>query len=125
MEMKTLTLSLKKKWFDKIKSGEKLEEYREIKPHYIRQFIKFEPLKNDLIRDYNFHNGFDEGEIKGIEDELLNLKYDVLDFSLAYPSRAETDKWLTFKNPKIRIGTGLPEWGAEPGKLYFVISWEE
>lgn len=122
--MKTLTLSLKKKWFDMIKSGEKKEEYREIKPHYIRQFIKFEPLKIDLIRDYKCHIGFDEGEINGIEDELLNLKYDVLDFSLAYPSRAETDKWLTFKNPKIRIGTGRTEWGAVMGKQYFVITWE-
>lgn len=120
----TLTLSLKREWFDLIKSGVKREEYREIKPHYIRQFIKFEPLKDDLIRDYNFHKGFDEGEINGITGELLNLKYDVLDFSLAYPSREEKDKWLTFKNPKIRIGTGNPEWGAEPDKLYFVITWE-
>lgn len=28
------------------------------------------------------------------------------------------------ENQKIRIGTGRPEWGAEPGKQYFVISWE-
>ena len=123
--MKTLTLSLKKQWFDMIKAGIKKEEYREIKPHYIRQFIKFVTLKNDLIIDYNFHRGFDEGEINGMESELLNLKYDVLEFSLAYPSRAEKDKWLTFKNPRIRIGRGKPEWGAEPGKMYFVISWEE
>ena len=123
--MKTLTLSLKRKWFDMIKAGIKKEEYREIKPHYIRQFIKFETLKNDLIRDYNFHRGFDEGEINGMESELLHLKYDVLEFSLAYPSRAEKDKWLTFKNTKIRIGTGRTEWGAEPNKLYFVITLEE
>lgn len=84
--MKTLTLSLKKPWFNIIKSGEKKEEYREIKPHYIRQFIKLESLKYDLIRDYNFHKGFDEGEINGIEIDLLNLKYEVLYFSLAYPS---------------------------------------
>lgn len=120
----TLTLSLKRKWFDMIKAGTKKEEYREIKPHYIRQFIKFEPLKNDLIRDYNFHKGFDEGEINGIESELLNLKYDEIEFSLAYPSRAKKDKWLTFKNPKVRIGTGCSEWGAELGKMYFVITWE-
>ena len=30
----------------------------------------------------------------------------------------------TFKNPSIRIGRGKPEWGAEPGKQYFVITWE-
>ena len=122
---KTLILPLKKKWFDLIKAGVKKEEYREIKPHYIRQFIKFEPLKNDLIRDYNFYRGFDEGEINGIESELLHLKYDVLEFSLAYPSRAEKEKWLTFKNPKIRIGEGRPECGAEHGKTYFVITWDE
>ena len=122
---KMLILPLKKKWFDLIKAGVKKEEYREIKPHYIRQFIKFEPLKNDLIRDYNFYRGFDEGEINGIESELLHLKYDVLEFYLAYPSRAEKYKWLTFKNPKIRIGEGRPEWGAEHGKTYFVITWDE
>ena len=122
--MKTLTLSLKRKWFDMIKLGEKKEEYREIKPHYIRQFIKFEPLKYDLIRDYNLYKCYDEGEINGIESELLNLKYDVLYFTLGYPSRAEKDKWITFKNPKIRIGTGRTEWGAEYGKQYFVITWE-
>lgn len=122
--MKTLTLPLKKQWFDLIKSGEKKEEYREIKPYYIRQFIKFEPLKNDLIRDYNFHISFDEGEINGIEGELLNLKYDVLEFSLGYPKADDTERRLEFKNPKIRIGQGKPEWGAEYGKQYFVITWE-
>ena len=29
-----LTLPIKKKWFDMIKSGEKKEEYRDIKPYY-------------------------------------------------------------------------------------------
>ena len=37
--MKTLTLSLKKKWFDMIMSGEKKEEYRDIKPHYIARLF--------------------------------------------------------------------------------------
>ena len=47
--MKTLTLSLKKQWFDLIKAGIKKEEYREIKPHYIRQFIKFAPKSMEKI----------------------------------------------------------------------------
>ena len=37
--------------------------------------------------------------------------------------RADSPK-ITLKNPKIRIGTGRTEWGAEPGKQYFVITWE-
>jgi hypothetical protein len=35
--MKTLDLVLKAKWFDMIESGEKKEEYREIKPFWIRR----------------------------------------------------------------------------------------
>ena len=105
--MKTLTLSLKKQWFDMIKSGEKKEEYREIKPHYEKRFL--EPISSRL-----FING-DTG-VK---------PFDRLVFTLGYPKAGDTERRLTFKNPKIRIGTGNPEWGAEPGKNYFVISWEE
>lgn len=96
--MKTLTLTIAEPWFSMIRDGKKKEEYREIKPHYIRQFIKFEPLKNDLIRD---------------------IQYDLLVLRNGY--RADSPK-ITLKNPKIRIGTGRPEWGAEPGKMYFVIT---
>lgn len=38
--MKTLHLTLKKKWFDMILSGEKKEEYREIKPYWNKRFFK-------------------------------------------------------------------------------------
>lgn len=33
-----MILPIKKKWFDMIKSGEKKEEYREIKPYYVTRF---------------------------------------------------------------------------------------
>ena len=39
--MKTLTLFLKKKWFDMIASGEKTEEYREIKPYWEKRLFDF------------------------------------------------------------------------------------
>ena len=32
-----LTLPIKKKWFDMIKTGEKKEEYREIKPYWTKR----------------------------------------------------------------------------------------
>lgn len=35
--MKTLRLTIKKKWFDLIVSGEKKEEYREIKEYWIKR----------------------------------------------------------------------------------------
>ena len=36
--MKILNLKIKKKWFDMIVSGEKTQEYREIKPYYTSRF---------------------------------------------------------------------------------------
>ena len=36
---KTLHLTLKKKWYDMIASGEKKEEYREVKKYWIRRLI--------------------------------------------------------------------------------------
>ena len=37
MKGRTLHLTLKKKWFDMIISGQKTEEYREIKPYWTRR----------------------------------------------------------------------------------------
>lgn len=50
-----LTLPIKKKWFDMILSGEKKEEYREIKPYYdYRLYSLCFPYKYDVI----FRNGY-------------------------------------------------------------------
>lgn len=35
-----LVFNLKKEWFDKIKSGEKTHEYREIKPYWDKRLLK-------------------------------------------------------------------------------------
>jgi len=51
--------------------------------------------------------------------------FDTLVFTLGYPKKTDTERRLVFKNPKIRIGTGKPEWGAEPNKKYFVITFGE
>lgn len=40
MEKKVLTLTVSKQWFDKIVSGEKTEEYREIKPYWIARLFQ-------------------------------------------------------------------------------------
>lgn len=77
-----------------IASGEKKEEYREIKPYYIIRIIPSGNLL-DPCRDFyavEFRNGY----------------------SLAAPI-------LLIRCDEITIGPGRPEWGAEPGKEYFVI----
>lgn len=115
--MKTLTLPLKKQWFDLIKAGVKKEEYREIKPRYLEMFCTtleaFEANHSNNF-DVSFH-------LKWQEEQ----GFDTLVFTLGYPKAGDKERRLEFKNPKIRIGTGKPEWGAERGKNYFVITWEK
>ena len=49
--MRVLHLTLKKRWFDMIASGEKREEYREMKPYWHKRLSK----EYDVIR---FRNGY-------------------------------------------------------------------
>ena len=89
----TLHLPLKKKWFLMIRSGEKLQEYRE-------------------INDYWYKRLTGDGVIK---------HFDVVHFTLGYPKREDSTKHIYCHVQEITIGTGREEWGAVPGKKYFVI----
>lgn len=53
MEKKVLTLSVKKEWYDKIVSGEKKEEYREIKPYWVARLFydRFGKLSPSMTRE--------------------------------------------------------------------------
>lgn len=51
-ESKILYLTLKKQWFDLINSGNKTEEYREIKPYWTK---RLEDLKYDFVE---FRHGY-------------------------------------------------------------------
>lgn len=96
MKENNLYLVLKNPWYEMIKSGEKKEEYRDLSDFYKRRFY----------------------------DKSGNLKsFDTLEFVLGYPKKEDMSKRMFFKNPKITIGEGKPEWGAEPGKQYFIITW--
>lgn len=50
--MKTLKLTLKRRWFDMIASGQKLEEYREIKPWILSR------LQGKTYDAVEFSNGY-------------------------------------------------------------------
>lgn len=51
MEKKVLTLSVKKEWFDKIVSNEKKEEYREIKPYWIKRLTTNCEVVYDVVAE--------------------------------------------------------------------------
>jgi hypothetical protein len=103
---KVLHLTLKKKWFDMIASGEKTEEYREIKPYWSTRLM-------NLPADWCKSN-----EAVMRESEWTRMDFTHVSFRNGYRKNAPS---LTFKMNEIRITTGFQEWGAEPGKKYFVI----
>lgn len=125
-----LFLVQKEPWFSMTKSGLKKEEYREIKPYYTSKWL--DPYDKYLsatllnaLRVQTIQNKF---LIEDVNDILTNLqtKYHTVHFSNGMPKRGTSpEKHIEFRNPKIRISEGRPEWGAEPHKLYFVITWEE
>ena len=97
-----LTLPIKKKWFDMIKSGEKKEEYREIKPYW---FIRF---KNNLeVYEYDW---------LGDSVEISKGKGTVI-FKNGYQKNAPKIKCEI----EITTGYGKKEWGAKLSELYYVL----
>lgn len=56
-DKRVLHLTLKKKWFDMIASGEKKEEYREIKPYWIKR-LKFDLWDSKPFDLIVFKNGY-------------------------------------------------------------------
>lgn len=100
--MKILHLTLKKKWFDMIASGEKKEEYREIKDYWSKRFGYY----------------YETDRESGYWDEGTTAHYDVVRFRNGYSKNAPVMD-VEFIDMEMKLGK--PEWGAEPGKKYFVI----
>lgn len=96
-----LILPIKKKWFDMILSGEKKEEYREIKPYYTTRFTHAFLLKEPYVyQDWSpitviFRNGY------------------------------SSDSPSFVARTSLSIDEGNPEWGAELGVKYYVLHIEE
>lgn len=120
--MKALDLVLKEKWYRMIESGEKTEEYREIKPYWASRLLYPIPLS---VKNY-WQSVFALVEENPRCFDLHNLLvgnygtrgYDKVVFHLGY---AKNRPSMTFTLDKITINKGKPEWGAEKDKLYFVI----
>ena len=77
-----------------ILSGEKKEEYREIKPYYTSRFRHIwqgSLIGGEAERKIRFRNGYSDKSPSFIATVTLSIK------------------------------TGRPEWGAEPGREYYVL----
>lgn len=76
-DKKTLKLVIQKKWFDMILSGEKKEEYREIKPFYLSRLTKNGEIRHydilELINGYQKNASRAFFEIDEIKKDIGNL----------------------------------------------------
>ena len=122
--MSNLQLSLKKQWFYLTKSGVKTEDYREINSYWSKRLVY--NLKDVLLRRKSFFTEFiDE---KDAYDFITNNigKYGFNDFdsnvmTLGYPKSTDSERIIKLEHKGIEIREGNPEWGAIPGRKYFVI----
>ena len=89
-----MILPIKRKWYDMILSGEKKEEYREIKPYYTTRFKNLwqgSLIGGEAKRKIMFRNGYSKNSPSFVAECTLSM------------------------------GTGKPEWGAVPNERYFVL----
>lgn len=109
--MRVLHLSLKAKWYDMIEIGVKTEEYREVKPYWIKR------LCNEFYTD--------ERCITCLGEHCLDClhkfnRYECKHFDAVCFSYGYTKRKMVFEIKEISIGKGNPKWGA-PDKEVFVI----
>ena len=113
-----LTLPIRKKWFDMILSGEKKEEYRELKEYYETRFrnlfgaITIYPSSIFLDRSkYELLQG------EAVPEEIRKDSIQEIIFRNGYSKDSKAIK----ARCKLRIGKGRSEWGAEPDKQYYIL----
>lgn len=119
-----LQLSLIKKWFDLTKTV-KGEDYRSITPYWCNRLLswKGKPKSKKWWHD-EFFEGFNIGYTVDSIIENSNIGFSSFEcniMTLGYPKSMDSDRILKYEHAGIEIRTGNPDWGAEPGKLYFVI----
>lgn len=93
-----LTLPITRKWFDMILSGEKTEEYREVKPYY----------------DSRFRRLFDMDESNnptGLDEQPILFRNGYSHTSPSFTAICTLSK-----------GEGRTEWGAKPHKRYWILN---
>lgn len=99
------------------KAGIKTEDYREITPYWAKRLVgvwKWEGSNKGLFPDLK--NSF-MSDVLIVSFKTFKLNK----MTLGYPKSTDADRIIQFEHAGIEIRTGNPEWGAEPGKLYFVI----
>jgi hypothetical protein len=136
--MKDLKLPLIGKWFHMTKKLIKPEDYRDINEYWIKRLFKYPEIFNVLNNccvECKYRKDFysmpgcsfdgknktncDNGLFAWNDRYFKKFKSNIM--TLGYPKKGDPERTIQLEHKGILIGYGNPEWGAEPGKLYFVI----
>lgn len=116
--MRILRQTLTRQWFDLILKGEKLEEYREIKKHWIQRLTWNEFHKDatciNSLKDAIYENSERTGWKKM---ESVFCHFDAIEFTNGYGNHMPK---ILIECKGINIGRGKPEWGAPTDRDVFI-----
>lgn len=113
---KRLHLPLKSKWYKMIESGEKPEEYRDLNLFWAKRLLKNYPT----TWQRHVFNCLEKGMTKLLRGTIIN-GWDEAHFTLGYPKHDDQSRQMIRGIDYITIDEGNRRWGAEPGKVCFVI----
>lgn len=113
---KVLTITVSKEWFDMIVSGEKIEEYREIKPYWASRLVNQQAESGEVLFD----------EFGGYCRVIGNLEYKPLTHVLIKNGYYDDSPKIEKEIESITIGK--PKKGLCPGKWldheFFIIKFK-
>ncbi len=107
-----LTLTIKRPWFNMIVGGAKKEEYREVKPYYDSRFMNL------------FGAIWADGKLLQGEDVPEEIRKDPIQEIVFRNGYSRNDQEIRTRC-RLAYGEGRQEWGAEPGKKYYILKIEE
>ena len=103
-----LTLTIEKKWFDMILSGEKTEEYRELKRYYDSRF------RNAAVQNQEY-----QASVSEFRNLTATMDQDI--GTVRFRNGYTVDAPCFLADCKLTVGEGKPEWGAVPGTEYYIL----
>jgi hypothetical protein len=123
MPKQILYLTLKKKWFDLISSGEKHEEYREIKIYWLKRLFRhndYAVLDRQMLDEVIFELNNKSYTISELYDWAgwSPIKFDLICFKNGYSKNAP-EIWCKFES--IEIKNSSPEWSDNAGGYFFTL----
>lgn len=113
-----LTLPIQKRWFDMILSGEKKEEYRDIKEYYETRFQNlFGAITIYPSSIFSDRSKYELLQGEAVPEEIRKDSIQEIIFRNGYSKDSKAIK----ARCKLRIGKGRPEWGALLDKQYYIL----